>query len=297
VNQYDYPYDNGDVITNQSATVGNGVNIVFMGDCFDAKDIAEGYYEEIMNEAIEHFFAVEPYKTYRDYFNVYTAISVSPESGIGGVNTIINNRFNTTAKGGMTLSGRHGDSDFNMIFEYACKAPTVSGENLDETLIVMIPNTEDYGGICYMYDDGAAIAYCPMSDYGYPTDFRGLIQHEAGGHGFSKLADEYAYEEMGAITTSEKNSNKERMTYGWFKNVDFTSNKQTIKWSHFLSDERYAGEGLGAYEGGMTYWSGVWRPTYNSIMRHNTDGFNAPSREAIYYRINKLAYGADWEND
>ena len=29
-------------------------------------------------------------------------------------------------------------------------------------------------------------------------------------------------------------------------------------------------------------------------MRHNTGGFNAPSREAIYYRIHKLAYGDNW---
>ena len=41
----------------------------------------------------------------------------------------------------------------------------------------------------------------------------------------------------------------------------------------------------------------VWRPTYNSIMRYNTGGFNAPSREAIYYRINKLAYGDAWAYD
>ena len=26
-------------------------------------------------------------------------------------------------------------------------------------------------------------------------------------------------------------------------------------------------------------------------------GFNAPSREAIYYRIHKLAYGEDWQYD
>ena len=32
-------------------------------------------------------------------------------------------------------------------------------------------------------------------------------------------------------------------------------------------------------------------------MRHNTGGFNAPSREAIYYRIHKLAYGNEWEYD
>ena len=30
-------------------------------------------------------------------------------------------------------------------------------------------------------------------------------------------------------------------------------------------------------------------------MNDNTGGFNAPSREAIYYRIHKLAFGDDWE--
>jgi hypothetical protein len=32
-------------------------------------------------------------------------------------------------------------------------------------------------------------------------------------------------------------------------------------------------------------------------MRHNTGGFNAPSRESIYYRIHKLAYGSSWTYD
>ena len=32
-------------------------------------------------------------------------------------------------------------------------------------------------------------------------------------------------------------------------------------------------------------------------MNDNCGGFNAPSREAIYYRIHKLAYGPDWEYD
>lgn len=32
-------------------------------------------------------------------------------------------------------------------------------------------------------------------------------------------------------------------------------------------------------------------------MRYNTGGFNAPSREAIYYRIHKLAYGDSWNYD
>ena len=47
----------------------------------------------------------------------------------------------------------------------------------------------------------------------------------------------------------------------------------------------------------MTYPYGVYRPTENSIMRYNTGGFNAPSRQAIWYRIHKLAYGSSWVFD
>ena len=30
---------------------------------------------------------------------------------------------------------------------------------------------------------------------------------------------------------------------------------------------------------------------------YNGYGFNAPSREAIYYRIHRIAYGPEWEYD
>lgn len=53
-------------------------------------------------------------------------------------------------------------------------------------------------------------------------------------------------------------------------------------------------DGLGVYEGGFRFMSGVWRPTETSIMNDSSKGFNAPSREAIYYRIHKLAYGSEY---
>jgi hypothetical protein len=84
--------------------------------------------------------------------------------------------------------------------------------------------------------------------------------------------------------------------FGWYKNVDVTSDPATIRWARFLSDERYANEKLGAYEGGFETPEGVWRPSLNSIMRYGTE-FNAPSRAAIYNRIHKLAYGDDWQFD
>ncbi|MDR0988411.1 MAG: M64 family metallopeptidase, partial [Prevotellaceae bacterium] len=142
------------------------------------------------------------------------------------------------------------------------------------------------------YGNGVSVSYFPVGSDA--TALEQVLHHEANGHGFSKLADEYSYEYMGEISATEIANNKQLETFGWWKNVDYTSDPSTIKWSHFLADERYAYDGLGAYEGGLTYWTGVWRPTDNSIMRYNTGGFNAPSREAIYYRIHKLAFGESW---
>ena len=175
---------------------------------------------------------------------------------------------------------------------------------MNEAVVIVMMNREYYAGTCYMYypsvtngyGNGLSISYFPLG-----TDdqmLAGLICHEAGGHGFSKLADEYSYESMGTIASDAVANHKaQQKDWGWWKNVDFTSDLSSIRWSHFLNDPRYQYDGLGAYEGGLTYWSGVWRPTENSIMRHNTGGFNAPSRESIYYRIHKLAYGSSWTYD
>lgn len=293
VTQYDYEYAEDQILTLQSATKGDGVNLVFLGDGYNAKDISEGKLLTNINEAVEHFFNIEPYKSYREYFNVYTGISVSPESGVGGVNTIIHNRFNTTFKGGVSLGGRHGDSDFNMIFEYACKAPTVSNSNLDETLVVMIPNTVDYGGICYMWDGGAAIAYCPMSDYGYPTDFRGVIQHEAGGHGFAKLGDEYIYHNtfidacdctccphvMGILGAH---------ALGWYQNLSLTGKMNEVPWSHLIFHEKYS-QIVDIFEGGYMHNRGVFRSEQNSCMNNDIPYYSTISREVIVKRIKAIA--------
>ncbi|MBR5477834.1 MAG: leucine-rich repeat protein [Bacteroidaceae bacterium] len=80
VEQYDSERSDGEVIVNQRATKGAGVDIVFMGDCFDARDIAMESYISGINEAIGYYFAIEPYKSYRDYFNVYTVVGMSDDS-------------------------------------------------------------------------------------------------------------------------------------------------------------------------------------------------------------------------
>jgi hypothetical protein len=183
VEQYNYEYADGDVKEFQKSSVGNGVNVVIMGDCFDAKDISEGKYLQAMQDAYSYFFDIEPYLTYRDYFNVYGVFGMSADSGMGTVNTIRESRF------GSQYTLNEGISpNCETTFAAACLAPI--NDDVSRTLVIMIENSGDYSGVCYMWGDGSAVACCPKSRDAYPFDFRGIVQHEAGGHGFGKLADE-----------------------------------------------------------------------------------------------------------
>ena len=288
----DYSQD-GTITTLQTATQGNGIDIVLMGDAYSDRQIADGTYKADMENLYNNLFTEEPYKSFKDYFNVYYVNVVSATEGYEYGNTALDGYF-----GGGTLVGGKD----NAVFDYALKA--ISEEEMDEALLIVAMNSDNYAGTCYMYypdnsagyGNGVSVSYFPRG--GNAETFAQLLHHEACGHGFAKLADEYAYEDMGAIPEAVVASHKSQQTdWGWWKNVDFTSDPTAIRWSHFVNDTRYANERLGAYEGGLTYWTGVWRPTENSIMRYNTGGFNAPSREAIYYRIHKLAYGDSWEYD
>ena len=152
-----------------------------------------------MKTVSKWFFDIEPYKSYRQYFNVYTAIALSQGNGIGTPNTPIATRFGTTYNG---TSGLTANTD--EIFRYALGAPTVDAGNLCRTLIIVVPNTTEYEGVTQMWSDGSAISFCPRSERSYPYDVRGVIQHEAGGHGFGKLADFKAHDVLnaGSVTRS-----------------------------------------------------------------------------------------------
>lgn len=290
VSQYGYEYGEDEWITLQKATKGNngGINIVLLGDGFNAKDIASGKYLNDIKQEVEYFFGIEPYKTYRDYFNVYTAIPLSTESGVGTVNTIRYNRFNTTFTGGVGLK-----ADYDEVFNYALGAPTVNKGNLNQTLIIMVPNSTDYGGICQMWEDGSAIAFCPQSTYGYPLDTRGVIQHEAGGHGFGKLGDEYIYHNAfidfcdctccGHVL--EFNAAK---SLGWFDNLELTGKMHSVGWSHLIFDDRYS-DIVDIYEGGYMHNRGVFRSEPNSCMNNDIPYYSTISRESIVKRIKAYA--------
>ena len=293
VEQYDYAYGDGDVIKVQSATKGSGVNLVFMGDCYDAKDIADGNYMDNINEAIGHFFDIEPYKGYRDWFNVYAVVGMSTDSGVGDVNTIREARFGSQ----YTIGGGVAPNQ-SICFKYALRAdPNLK---LSETLVTLVLNTKDYGGITYMYGDGSAIAVCPMSDDEYPYDFRGIVQHEAGGHGFGKLADEYIYhnafiQTCNCICCNHVEEFLASKSHGWYDNLSLTGSYSDVPWAHLLYDELYQNT-TDVYEGGYFHTRGVFRSEPNSCMNNNIPYFSSISRESIVRRLMRYA-GASFSFD
>lgn len=290
VSQYDYAYAEDEVITLQTATKGNhgGINLVFLGDGYDAKDISEGKYMKDMQDQVENFFGIEPYKTYRNYFNVYTGIAVSPETGIGTINTIRYAKFETTYTGGVGLR-----CDYDAVFDYAQKVPTVTKDNLKESLIIMVPNSTDYGGICQMWEDGSAIAFCPLSTYGYPLDTRGVIQHEAGGHGFGKLGDEYIYHNefidfCGCGCCGHVYEFNIAKSLGWYENLSLTGKMHEVPWSQLIFDEKYS-DFVDIFEGGYMHSRGVFRSEQNSCMNNDIPYYSTISRMAIVKRIKQYA--------
>ena len=268
------------------------INIVFMGDGFTDRLIADGTYDNIMRVAMESFFSYEPYKSFRDYFTCHTITLVSKDETIAeGHDTALQSVLDP----GSTLVGGDNEKVIRYIYE-----KLGFDEEMDDVVAVVVVNSTSHHGTCHMYSPdnwdfdgrGFAIAYSAFSCFGT------CVTHEFS-HGFAKLADEYVKD--GVVLTEEDKYYLENFykDLGWDKNIDITDDPEKIKWSHFLSDSRYASDDIGIFEGASYCAEGVYRPSVNSMMRESYEGygFNAPSREAIYHRIHKIAYGKEWEYD
>ncbi len=268
----DYSAD-GEVITLQKATKGKGVDLVFVGNAFTDKDMAPGgKYEKKMQEAMEQFFAYEPYTSLRDRFNVYAVKAVSPNHSI--------------IEGCKQAIQSNEDA-----FAYAQKVKDLIPDR--PMRVNVIYNSYNAGrSVCYMYDDASYVAHML-------TGVNRVLNHEGGGHGVGRLLDEYVEDNENSMPTAEMKAaiEKDWTDFGRGANIDLHADVTQTRWSRLAADSRYAAEELGAYEGAGTYKREVYRPTQNSMMRYNDIPFNAPSREAIYKYVMQESEGPDWKYD
>ncbi|MGN0201526.1 MAG: M64 family metallopeptidase [Candidatus Cryptobacteroides sp.] len=322
------PYDRKVTVIQSGA---EGLNVIFLGDGFIEEDITDGTYDKIMREGCEAFFEYLPYSYYRDLFNVYYVTAVSKERTNAtntGLNGAQNNGSETVFSTAFTPYSTSVDGDKETAREYASLALGEDAATLiQNAVIVVIANQECHAGTCHMsislnenYDYGICNSIVFMGRGRDEDNFKALIRHEAGGHGFGLLADEYYYEND-SIDMQDWYDLMYLQGFGFYRNVDIfidedlysllpegsgfeLSTTDNCYWKDlFGTANRYEDsdvESLGLYEGAYTMMYGFGRPTYDSqksIMYSNYGRYNAPSRRQIVYRLRQLTgedSGKNW---
>lgn len=332
IDGFDDP-ENGIVVL-QEATKGTGTDIVIMGDGFSDNHFGKGgNYEQIMLKAYEDLFSIEPYAALQDYFNVYyiNAVSEEDHDAIPLMNGAIQGDANTVFSTQFAQNSTSINGDNDAVLSYAQQAIRYKGgkggtkctdeseiiSRANSSLMVVMINVACHAGTCHFtfssrndYCTEQSIAYCSLSNN--QQSRRLTLIHEAGGHGFGKLGDEYDgnsinsfsignwnnlinYHDWGVYRNINEHWTAEEKADGWSVDLRDTYTDETnVYWTE-LFDPEYGymeSEGLGIYRGAFTYNNLYCRSTDNSVMRDqfNTNGnyFNAISRWTIWYRLMKL---------
>jgi len=149
------------------------VDIAFIGEGYTSEE--EGKFKTDLDRMKDVFFNQEPYKTYKDRFNIYGVLKTSMESGCDeprhGVykNTAVSVSFNSLGSERYLLT-----EDNKTVRDIAAHVPY-------DVLIILV-NHKRYGG------GGIYNLYCTFTvDNQW---YKYLFLHEFG-HSFSGLADEY----------------------------------------------------------------------------------------------------------
>ena len=169
----------------------------------------------------------------------------------------------------------------------------ITEDNINQSVVVCLMNTDAYEGITTLYSSGAAVAFLPHCRAPYPNDFRGLMQHEACGHAFGKLADEYIYHRDNINTCTcfccmHVDVYHFGRSLGWYRNVSLSGKYSDIEWRHLIFHGDYD-DIVDIYEGAFYHSDGVYRSEVNSCMNDNIPYFSTYSRQVMVERIMEYA--------
>ena len=290
-------YSNGQkVVLNQANASGcsNYFNIVILGDGYKKKDLAVGgKFERSARSAMDTFFAIEPYKTFKDRFNVYMVAYESSDEGTdiksSGVNK--NTYFGSYCQGGGNTASYVADAT-PVINAVKAAVGSADAQYYRSIAILLVNTDESAGSTGYPfrdYNSGFVNGYASFAIAvlaANSTGTNGLVKHEAGGHAFGRLADEYYTNGNTALSANQTDLSNWHAK-GWYWNVTPSNSYYKFTSSAYSSSE------VGLIEGGWGYQYGIYRPTQGGMMQGSTGVFNAPSRHAIYHRIITESEGAN----
>ena len=323
--------DNKNAILYIEATSGKKpVSIAVISEGFRQEELND--FEMLAKSGIDMMFSVEPFKTYKEYFNVWILKVPSNESGSSitdGSGTVITPKdtYFESRWGSETYEDMTANLDKVLAFVSNNCPDVINGIHTgSEVATLMIINDTRYGGICHNYTNSRCLGMVPYVKAGgsitwnYPDieaanqetmsggtrtvtntekialgvcqgDWRNIMLHEFGGHGFSRLLDEYWYKSYKSVVTA-MDCHSYPVPYGL--NISATYNDPP--WQSALLDNLSTLESInplysriGVYHGGDVSIFNRWRSEKISCMIDNRRYFSTWQRMLIVKRILDIA--------
>ncbi len=170
----DPPVPDMSTITFMSATAGapKPVTIAVIPDGFTSAEMSK--YEMLAKSAMNTLFNVEPFKSYKEYFNVYIMKVASNASGAnitdgnGTVTTPVDCYFESKWGAGSNDYGdmAANDTKIRSFVETNCPDILDATHTINEVPILMIINDSRYGGICHSSSSGFGYCMAPYTENG-----------------------------------------------------------------------------------------------------------------------------------
>ncbi|AXX34026.1 hypothetical protein KCV87_22410 [Actinosynnema pretiosum subsp. pretiosum] len=230
----------------ETGAPGDRFDLVFVGDGYAEGDLPA--YRRDAQSKWEELSEVEPFKTYKQYFNVWRVDVISPESGVDN-DPSLGSAKDTAMDMGFWCQGRDLATERLLcVDEAAARRYAALAPQADQ--VIALGNTAKYGGA----GGGVATAAGGNESAGQ------IAVHELG-HSIGGLADEYEYP-------------YERYAGAEPRELNVSGDASGGKWAAYLGKESPDGGVVGAYEGARYHRYGLYRPTENSIMRTLGREFN-----------------------
>ncbi|MEX1127214.1 MAG: M64 family metallopeptidase [Vicinamibacterales bacterium] len=247
-------------------------SLVVMSDGYTAAEMPE--YRAHLDKHLNVLWSIEPFRSYRNYINVYSIEIVSDQSGIRCDPDVPGSEKRVTPLGA-NFQGGCGNPNARGILvnqntarEYAKRATPAFDQ------ILVITNTDTYGGI------GGAVATTSGGN-----SLGVLITPHELGHSLGRLQDEYTYRERGVPGGPYKGAEPPSVHHTLLTEEQMRAGQN--KWFRWLGDESESGGTIGRFEGGQYTTAGIWRPSKHSMMISIGYYFDQVSRERMVQRISE----------
>ncbi len=247
----------------------NRFDLVIAGDGYTADE--QDKFMAQVDKQLNILWSIEPYKTYRNYINVYAIKIISGDSGISCDPDLTSPRKTTPLSmafwGGCNRNSvqRLVTVSNSALRQYAALAPGDS-QNL------AIANSNTYGGAGGTY--ATATGGNSMSAL--------IAPHELG-HSLGGLQDEYDYYQRGVPGDCYQGGEPNSVHHTLYTIDQMLSGH--LKWWRWIGEPSEAGGLIGRYEGGMYFAHCIWRPSRHSIMKTLGYYYDQVSREVMTQRI------------